>query len=250
MPRDVATWWNSTFDMLEFPINYRAAIDVIASNCDLNLRKYELEDDEWVIAANLRDTLKVCTILLFLNYYWIVVVSLQIFKHATLFFSCDTPNISTVIPAMDHINTHLVTATQNLTYSPSIHAALAIGKKTLNQYYNKTDSSEVYRIAMGMFFCLTTWYVVDYFSVLHPHHKLQYFKMAGWEDGWIKTACSIVHEEFDRTYAFMDVESGENQANAEVWQQLELLFLLTDYPNMISSQCLHHLPIYLTAYLL
>ncbi len=35
---------------------------------------------------------------------------LQIFKHATLFFSHDTPNISTVIPAMDHIDTHLATA--------------------------------------------------------------------------------------------------------------------------------------------
>jgi hypothetical protein len=50
---------------------------------------------------------------------------------------------------MDHINTYLATATQNLTYSPSIRAALAIGKTTLNRYYNKTDYSEVYRIAMG-----------------------------------------------------------------------------------------------------
>jgi hypothetical protein len=50
---------------------------------------------------------------------------------------------------MDHIDTHLATATQNTDYSPSIRAALAIGKQTLNRYYNKTDLSEVYRIAMG-----------------------------------------------------------------------------------------------------
>jgi hypothetical protein len=31
----------------------------------------------------------------------------------------------------------------------AIRAALAVGSKTINKYYNKTDSSEVYRIAMG-----------------------------------------------------------------------------------------------------
>ena len=56
---------------------------------------------------------------------------------------------------MDHIDAYLATATQNPTYSTSICAALAIGKTTLNQYYNKTDYLEVYRIAMGTgIFCL------------------------------------------------------------------------------------------------
>lgn len=50
---------------------------------------------------------------------------------------------------MDHIDTHLATATQNADYSPSIRAALTIGKRTLNRYYTKTDLSEIYRIAMG-----------------------------------------------------------------------------------------------------
>ena len=60
------------------------------------------------------------------------------------------PNIAIVIPAMDHINEHLTTAAINCKYPLAIKAALAIGKKTLNRYYNKTDHSEVYRIAMGM----------------------------------------------------------------------------------------------------
>lgn len=60
MPRDVSTRWNSTFDMLDFAIDYRAALDAMTSNRDLNLRKYELEDDEWAIAEHLRDTLKAC----------------------------------------------------------------------------------------------------------------------------------------------------------------------------------------------
>jgi hypothetical protein len=54
---------------------------------------------------------------------------------------------------MDHIDAHLATATQTASYPISICAALAIGKKTLNRYYNKTDYSEAYRIAMGGF-CL------------------------------------------------------------------------------------------------
>jgi len=60
MPRDVSTHWNSTFDLLNFPIDYRAAIDAVTSNRDFNLRKYELADEEWAIAVNLRDTLKAC----------------------------------------------------------------------------------------------------------------------------------------------------------------------------------------------
>ena len=44
--------------MLDFAVNYRAAIDSLTSNRELNLRKCELEDDEWEVAGNLRDTLK------------------------------------------------------------------------------------------------------------------------------------------------------------------------------------------------
>ena len=54
-----------------------------------------------------------------------------------------------VIPAMDHIDKTLTTNSLNLELEPSIRAALGIAKKTLNRYYNATDQSEVYRIAMG-----------------------------------------------------------------------------------------------------
>ena len=60
MPCDVSTRWNSTFDMLNFTLDYRVPIDEIISNHDLNLRKYKLQDEEWVVAKNLCDTLKVC----------------------------------------------------------------------------------------------------------------------------------------------------------------------------------------------
>jgi len=72
----------------------------------------------------------------------------------TLFFSCGTPNLAAVIPAMDHINKHLATAALNLDYPLAVKAALAVGKTTLNCYYNKTDHSKVYRIAMSIFILL------------------------------------------------------------------------------------------------
>ena len=53
---------------------------------------------------------------------------------------------------MDHIDQHLATAALNEDYPTAIKAALAIGKTTLNRYYNKTDHSEVFRIAMGKLF--------------------------------------------------------------------------------------------------
>ena len=77
---------------------------------------------------------------------------IQIFKDATLFFLRSTPSIATVIPAMDHIDEHLATAALNADYPMAIKAALAIGKTTLNRYYNKTDLSEIFRIAMGMIY--------------------------------------------------------------------------------------------------
>lgn len=59
MPRDVSTWWNSTFDMINFAVEYRLALDEITGERDMKLRKYELSEAEWGIASQLRDTLKV-----------------------------------------------------------------------------------------------------------------------------------------------------------------------------------------------
>ena len=65
---------------------------------------------------------------------------------------------------MDHIDEHLTTAAIDQKYPLTIKAALAIGKKTLNQYYNKTDYSEVFRIAMGMNFL--AYFFLIYYSFI------------------------------------------------------------------------------------
>jgi len=60
MPQDVPTCWNSTFDMVNFTINYQLAIDAITGNHDMKMRSLELDAPEWAIAKELCETLKAC----------------------------------------------------------------------------------------------------------------------------------------------------------------------------------------------
>jgi hypothetical protein len=48
--------------------------------------------------------------------------------------------------------------------------------------------------------------------VLHPHHKLDYFKTAGWEAEWIQTASDLVHHEFNFAYADMPTGSADEES--------------------------------------
>ena len=102
----------------------------------------------------------------------------------TLFFSQEpsakypATNIATVIPAMDTINKVLAINALSSKYSVAVHAALSIGKKTLNCYYEKADFSKTYCIAMGIF-SFTLYFIIAYrspLSVLYPCHKLNYLK--------------------------------------------------------------------------
>lgn len=45
--------------MLSVAVKYKAAIDQMTGSRELGLRKYELSEDEWAIATQLRDVLKV-----------------------------------------------------------------------------------------------------------------------------------------------------------------------------------------------
>ncbi|EPS96243.1 hypothetical protein FOMPIDRAFT_1086622, partial [Fomitopsis schrenkii] len=131
--------------MLSFALQFRDAIDGLTSNRSMDLRHLELDDGEWRIVSQLCDILK-------------------IFRDATQYFSRLVPNLAAVIPVMDAFDEHLTTYSRDLKFLPSIRAAAGLAKKTLNRYYGRTDDSNAYRIAM----------------VLHPRHKLQYFKDAKW----------------------------------------------------------------------
>ncbi len=64
MPHDVSTCWNSTFNMLEFAVKYRAAIDTMTRAHDFGLHQYKLVPAEWKITSELRHVLKVRFLLL------------------------------------------------------------------------------------------------------------------------------------------------------------------------------------------
>lgn len=88
-----------------------------------------------------------------------------------------------------------------------------MGKKTLNRYYSLTDMSQTYRIAMGMSFTLfDANYTNEPIKVLHPRNKLNYFKNAGWEADWIKTASDLVRDEFDLSYADIAIDSDGEES--------------------------------------
>jgi len=116
-----------------------------------------------------------------------------------------------VIPAMDVIDDRLDTDSKSPSLRSSIREAARLAKKTLNRYYEKTDYSNVYRIAM----------------VLHPNYKLMYFKNAGWETEWIDTAEELVREEFRRHYAIdgREDDTGDKDEAQESANVSPLVFM-------------------------
>ncbi len=59
MPHDVATRWNSTYDMLLFAVEYQVPLKLITSDIDFTLRAHQLTKEEWTYAEQLADALKV-----------------------------------------------------------------------------------------------------------------------------------------------------------------------------------------------
>ena len=102
---------------------------------------------------------------------------------------------------MDILDKAFRTQSCNPKLTPAICVAVSLARQTLNRYYSLTDSSDVYCIAM----------------VLHPRHKLAYFKKAHWEPQWIQTAESLVHDEFECSYAsWADLAADEQVLGSDM----------------------------------
>jgi hypothetical protein len=59
IPHNVVTQWNSTYDMMNFVLKYRRAIDQVTADKVLKLRKYELDNNDWDIVKDLVAILEV-----------------------------------------------------------------------------------------------------------------------------------------------------------------------------------------------
>ncbi|KAJ3831396.1 hypothetical protein F5878DRAFT_549610, partial [Lentinula raphanica] len=127
IPRDVATRWNSTFDMLTAFLRLKEHIVQFLDRSSNGLSDYALDEEEWDAIKDL----------------------VSILKDATSFFSTSLPSVSTVIPAMDAIDEVFASGiVDHVTLSAPVRHALSIGKRTLNKYYQLSDDSHIYRMAI------------------------------------------------------------------------------------------------------
>ena len=62
MPRDMTIQWNLTYNMLVVGNEYSEAIDVITGDRNMNLRKFKMSKEEWTVAEQLQEVLKVSSI--------------------------------------------------------------------------------------------------------------------------------------------------------------------------------------------
>ena len=59
IPRDVLTRWNSSFDMVDFVVDYRVPVNTMTDKRRLGLGDYALNEHEWRVLEQLRDVLAV-----------------------------------------------------------------------------------------------------------------------------------------------------------------------------------------------
>ena len=168
----------------------------------------------------------------------------QILKDATTVFSRVSPDLPTVIPTMDRIDTYFTWAiSPSGRKNPAIRAALKVAKCTLNRYYSLTDASETYRIAMGASSCSLVFICsLIYLTVLHPQHKLDYFKKADWETSWIETAEQLMRERFDSDYdKTMEQVDIDYSSDGEVSMQLVCKLIIFVFVHCTNSNLGRHI---------
>ncbi|KAJ7351486.1 hypothetical protein DFH08DRAFT_632066, partial [Mycena albidolilacea] len=93
----------------------------------------------------------------------------QVFNTATMFFSSDAiGTISNVISTMDTVD-DILQSRGDRKLQPAVLRAITLGRATLQRYYEKTNTSDIYRLAL----------------VLHPSSKLEHYRTNGFDTDWM-----------------------------------------------------------------
>lgn len=96
--------------------------------------------------------------------------------------------------------------------SAPLRHAVSIGKRTMNKYYELSDSSDIYRMSMGTCLCcLISPSDVNVSLVLHPSYKTTYFDRLNWDKLWIEEALRITCEAWKRFKPSGNVSPNESR---------------------------------------
>ena len=219
MPQDVSTHWNSMYDMLKFALDYWIALDAIAGKRDMKLQKYELKDAEWGIARQLQDILEVCFDSKLL--YCLDNSSFSSWNMLHSFFLEQHPILQWLSPSWTIlINILLQVCLTYHSQRPSVWLLLWASILSIStiQWLISQKYIELQWVRFQYYF-LTTLFWLTHLLVLHPHHKLDYFKKAKWDNKWINMARQIVWNEFERSYkdcSAADLTTSNADHNSEL----------------------------------
>lgn len=93
-----------------------------------------------------------------------------------------------------------------------------------------------------MFVCVVFFYLLLPLAVLHPLHKLEYFKNAGWVPDWIDTATKLVYDELERSYPAADEDSSVDEEedrpqSVKICNNVDFMFDLILIQPLATEQC-------------
>ncbi len=127
----------------------------------------------------------------------------------------DRALIQDVIPYMDILTNLVDKFRKDEKLAPSVRAAAQRGRVILDKYYTLTDETMIYRLAMSTssIFCLVTSELTLCRLVLHPGHKLQYFRDENWPEEWITEAVELLCAEWREYYKPAPEEPEEAPAD-------------------------------------
>ncbi|GJE97034.1 hypothetical protein PsYK624_132440, partial [Phanerochaete sordida] len=174
MIRAIPTRWNSLAQAIGRVLKLRAPLTRLLKLPKYNkkgkkgLARFYLEDEEWDLLTQLHGVL-------------------VIFLKATERISqSNVPLLHEVIPVIDIISGWLIESMANAdgALSTQVRYGAVLGWKLLNKYYSATDESIMYRCIM----------------MLHPKHKLEYFREQKWKTTWITAAEELLRQEWELHY--------------------------------------------------